>query len=95
MNCKLVSYISLFFSYRSYVPEVVCLLSSLPHSIGWVSVFLHPGENELSLHQLLSHIPLQRTAPEEEGQFSSDAEGRPTERPPRLRSGSVANALLN
>ncbi|KAJ1190074.1 hypothetical protein NDU88_006813 [Pleurodeles waltl] len=79
----------------NYVSKIVCLVGSLPHSLRWISVFLHSWENELGLHQLLSHITLQRTTPQEEGQYSSNAESRPTDQHPRVRPGTVANAPLN
>ncbi|XP_027445300.1 ly6/PLAUR domain-containing protein 1 isoform X2 [Zalophus californianus] len=36
-----------------HVPQVVCIIGSLPHRLGRVPILLLPWETELSVHQLL------------------------------------------
>lgn len=54
---------------RNHVPQVVCIVGSLPHRLGWVPVLLLPRETELGVHQLLQHPSLQRAPAQEKEQF--------------------------
>lgn len=54
---------------RNHVPQVVCIISSLPHRLGWVPILLLPRETELGVHQLLQHPSLQRAPAQEKEQF--------------------------
>lgn len=54
---------------RDHVPEVVCVVSSLPHRLSWVPVLLLSRETELRVYQLLQHPSLQRAKAQEERQL--------------------------
>lgn len=54
---------------RDHVPQVVCIVSGLPHCLGWVSVLLLPRETELGVHQLLQHPSVQWTPAQEKEQL--------------------------
>lgn len=54
---------------RNHVPQVVCVVGSLPHRLGRVPVLLLPGETELGVHQLLQHPSLQRAPAQEKEQL--------------------------
>lgn len=47
----------------------MCIVSSLPHRLGWVPILLLPRETELGVHQLLQHPSLQRAPAQEKEQF--------------------------
>lgn len=54
---------------RDHVPQVMCIISGLPHRLCWVPILLLPRKTELSVHQLLQHPSLQRAPAQEKEQF--------------------------
>lgn len=79
---------------RDHVPEVVCILSSLSHCLGWVPVLLFPWETELRMHQLLQHPPLQWAEAQKERQLSLGHQARNSHYHPALQRSPLPGTLL-
>lgn len=79
---------------RDHVPEVVRIVSSLPHRLGWVPVLLFPWETELRVYQLLQHPSLQWAAAQEKRQFCLGHEARASHHRPALQLSPLLGALL-
>lgn len=79
---------------RDHVPEVVRVVSSLSHRLGWVPVLLFPWETELRVYQLLQHPSLQWAEAQEKRQFCLGHEARASHHCPALQLSPLLGTLL-
>lgn len=92
--CRQVNLAPLDLCYRNHVPQVVCLVSGLPHRLSGVPVLLLPRETELSVHQLLQHPSLQRAEAQETEQFCLSSLARAPQHHPAPQISSFFGTLL-
>lgn len=79
---------------RDHVPQVMCIVSGLPHRLGWVSVLLLPRETELGVHQLLQHPSVQWTPAQEKEQLCLGPSARAPHHHPAPQVSPLHGTLL-